>query len=275
MNDRPVRDAAVDQERSVLWNGTLFRASERRLSALWAVCDAVERNTKLGETMRNIQLYVTAALALFSFSARAENQTEKVIDTFVDGALHQQMPATFASSYRAAPSALGKVRQTSALATDTQGLGLVSNLDIGGHHLIVSSGLYSSFGLYLGYGYDLNGNSGGMHENFSGCDRVRITFEASDLELGYAVQVWDGAGAVATLDGAVSAAGQLSPFSADFLKDDFKGSDAEGNPRPIDWTNITYVIVLFQSGSAIGANDFAVRSIVAQGGPTCAHPAAG
>jgi hypothetical protein len=97
---------------------------------------------------------------------------------------------------------------------------------------------------------------------------VRIDFEASDLELGYAVQFWDGSGAVATVDGAVSTAGRLQPFSAEFLIADFQGVDAEGNPRAIDWKDIAYVIVLFQSGSAIGANDFSVRSIVAAG-PNC------
>ena len=218
--------------------------------------------------MRKMHLYVTAALALFPLSAKAQIQSEKPIDGFTDGALHQQMPATYATTYRAAPAALGKVRQTTAVSTDTQSLGLVSNLDIGGHHLIVSSGLYQSFGLYLGYGYDVNGNSGGMDESFVGCESVRIDFEASDLELGYAVQFWDGSGAVATLDGAVSTAGRLEPFSAEFPIADFAGTDAEGNPRAIDWRHIAYVIVLFESGSAIGANDFSVRSIVAAG-PNC------
>lgn len=219
--------------------------------------------------MRTIHLFLTAALAFIPLSAKAQSQTTKVIDDFTDGALHQQMPAAFATSYRAAPSALGKVRQTSSMAADLQGWGATSSLDIGGHHLIVSSGLYSSFGLYLGYGYDVNGNAGGMHEDFTGCDRLRIDFDASDLELGYAIQVWDGKGAVATLDGDASAAGRNQSFSADFPVADFHGFDAEGNPRALDWHDITYVIVLFESGSAIGANDFAVRSIVASGGSRC------
>ena len=51
---------------------------------------------------------------------------------------------------------------------------------------------------------------------------------------------------------------RYSPSFVDFAFDDFE----PGYPNAMDWDDIDFVTVLFQTGSAIGANDFAVTSIV-------------
>ncbi len=113
----------------------------------------------------------------------------------------------------------------------------------------------------IGYGYDAAGNDGDMHEDFEGYDYFQIDFERSDLGLVYLVEVWDGQGAMAMLADTLTTEAQSTPFSAKLPLAEFVGGDAEGNPQAIDWKDIRYLVVLFQSANASGGNDFSVTSI--------------
>ena len=185
----------------------------------------------------------------------------RMIDDFTSGPFSQVMPSMPAGwgTYYEDADVIGDVRQTNLISDDT--LGASSRIDIGPERLEVSSGIGSYFGAFLAYGYDAAGNDGDMHENFAGYDYFQIDFERSDLGLVYLVEVIDGNGVLAQLAGTLTTEAQSTPYSAELALTEFRGGDAAGNPQPIDWSDIRYVIVLFQSGNASGGNDFSVTAI--------------
>jgi hypothetical protein len=188
----------------------------------------------------------------------------KRIDDFSSGPLHQIMPALpadWGTFYQQTPDVIGGVRQTNLIADDT--LGASSRIYIESGRMLVSSGIGSYFGAFLGYGYDAAGNDGDMHEDFEGYDYFQIDFERSDLGLVYLVEVWDGQGAMALVADTLTTEAQSAPFSAKLPVAAFQGGDAQGNPQAIDWQDIRYLVVLFQTGNASGGNDFSVTSISA------------
>jgi hypothetical protein len=204
-------------------------------------------------------------MALASGAGAAEPlQSIQLIDDFRSGPFHQvmpAMPADWGTFYQPTPDVLGGVRLTSLIADDT--LGSSSRIDIESSRLMVSSGIGSYFGAILGYGYDAAGNDADMHANFEGYDYFQIDFERSDLGLIYLVEVWDGQGTIALRADTLTTEAQSAPFSAKLPLADFLGDDAEGNPQAIDWQDIRYLVVLFQSANASGGNDFSVTSITA------------
>ena len=119
------------------------------------------------------------------------------------------------------------------------------------------------FGTYLGYGYDAAGNSSNMVGDFEGYEYFQIDFERSDLGLVYIVEVIDGNGTLALLADTLTTEAQSVTHGAHLALDEFQGIDTQGNPRDIEWGDIRYLIVLFQTGNASGGNDFSVTSISA------------
>jgi hypothetical protein len=210
-----------------------------------------------------LSLVITGAVVQ---SARAQNGTDLVIDDFTEGAYKVELATGSKIDYKtgSSNSIVGGVRQTyfSVSQPTTGGFNRSSILDIPrGGPMIIESGLKSYFGIYLSYGYDIQGNANPLNLKLKqrGFDRFRINLDSSDLEMGYAVQVWDGNGNRATYFGQNTMKDRYSPSSVDLPFADFE----PGYPNAMDWDDIDFIIVLFQSGSAIGANDFAVTSIVA------------
>jgi hypothetical protein len=148
-----------------------------------------------------------AALTAFTAGAGAADSPIRVqmIDDFTEAPLHQMMPPLsddWATYHQAAPNVLGHVRQTNLVADDT--LGATSRIDIQDHRMLVSTGIGSYFGAFLGYGYDASGGDGGMQADFTGYDHFQIDFERSDLGLVYIVEVVDGKGGLALLSGTLT-----------------------------------------------------------------------
>ncbi len=186
------------------------------------------------------------------------------IDDFTTNPFQRVMPslsAGWATDYQSAPTALGGIRQTNVIADDT--LSTSSSIDIENGSLTVSSGLGSYFGAYLGYGYDAEGNSSNMVGDFDGYEYFQIDFERSDLGLVYLVEVVDGDGTLALVADTLTSEAQSAPYSARLPLAQFEGTDTQGNPQAIQWDDIRYLIVLFQSANDSGGNNFSVTSITA------------
>lgn len=206
-------------------------------------------------------------MGVIAQSGRAQiNGDELVIDNFTTGSYKVELSNGSDIKYKTGSTntIVGGVRQTyfSVSQPTTGGFNRSSVLDIReGGPMIIESGLKAYFGIYLCYGYDIQGNTNSLNLKLKqrGFNRFRINLDSSDLEMGYAIQVWDKNNNRATLFGEQTMKDRYSPSYVDFPFADFES----GYPNPIDWDAIDFVIVLFQSGSAIGANDFAVTSIVA------------
>jgi hypothetical protein len=123
--------------------------------------------------------------------------------------------------------------------------------------LIVSAGYKSSPRLDVVYGA-----SSSLGLDLTGFDRFRVNFDGSDLVLNFNIVVFTPTGWRQTgcnLDPI------LNPLSIDFPFADFTG------PGASEFTSLSGIDFIFQSGSAVGANDFAVRSFEAV--PSGAPPA--
>jgi hypothetical protein len=213
-------------------------------------------------------LIACSLVALFTFTggAHAAGPTKKVIDTFNAGPFQRTMPSAAAGwgvNYQNAKGALGDVRQTNVFADDT--LGASSSIIIRNGRMLISTGIGSYFGTMLGYGYDAAGNSNHMVADFAGCTHFQIDFERNDVDLEYLVEVVDGNGTTALAANVLTGQVQSDVYAAQLALDDFEGTDAQGNPRAIEWSKIHYLIVLFQSASAVGGNDFSVSELSAVG----------
>lgn len=210
------------------------------------------------------------ALLAFGTNALAADALPEplVIDDFSTGPLHQaiaNMPTAWDVSHQPAPQVLGGVRQTSVTADDR--LGAASRIDIDDRRLQVSTGIGSYFGATLGYGYDAAGGDGGLVAPLADYDYFQIDFERSDVGLEYLVEVIDSQGALALHAGVLTTEAQSGPHSVQLDFDSFQGADAQGNPQDMVWDEIRYVIVLFQSASASGGNDFSVTEISVRADP--------
>jgi len=83
-------------------------------------------------------------------------------------------------------------------------------------------------------------------------DRLRITFDGSDLVVNFNIVVFTPSGYRQT---GCNLDPSLVPVSIDFPLADFQGK--------ADFSNVSAIDVIFQSGSAVGANDWAVTSFEA------------
>lgn len=129
--------------------------------------------------------------------------------------------------------------------------------------MFLESGVKSTFRVVHFYGEDKHGNANPLNLQLMarGFDRFRIEFDSCDVELNYLIEVFDGDGHLATLNGSTSTADKVLPFNVDFLFAHF----VPGAPPPysVNWNDIDAIIVLFQTGNATGSADFVVRRVVA------------
>ena len=205
----------------------------------------------------------------------AQAQTELVIDDFKESPYTRSLTdrSTFLTAYQTGPNIVGGVRQTNLLVAPAQpSFGQPTRLQIRPDGALVLSGGYKSyFGLILGYGYDAAGGANRLNLNLTGgggecpgCDRFRVSFDGSDSQLNYLVQVYDGNNNIGTLYGTESTAERILPFHLDFPFADF----VESSGNPIDWGHIDFIIVLIQTGNYLGGHDFALTKISAIPAPT-------
>jgi hypothetical protein len=183
----------------------------------------------------------------------------QVIDDFTTGKVRTSLrtPNTSSTDIQMG-SMLGGVRETIFLIGANQFLQPAEmDIDKGGP-LVVSTGVRESFRLDVQYGVDKNGAFDPLGYYPTGCDRFRVTFDSASLVLNFNILVFQGPLNPYFQDGLnldpIPFAG--NPFCVDFLFSNFK------NPLMVtqDFAGqgINGIDFIFQTGSVIGANDFAI-----------------
>jgi hypothetical protein len=202
-------------------------------------------------------------------------QTCPVIDDFTTGyttaPLALRTPNTSTRAFQTA-FVPGNVREE-YFAIGSNNFAQPAELDIvndprGGGALAVTTGTQEFFQLLLYYGVDTHGNTAPLgYFPAWGCDRFRVTFDSSSVGINFNFEVWtpNAAGTPAStyfVDGLnTSPAVSGSPSCIDFPFTKF------GPTQDFAHTGIDMMILILQSGSVIGANDFALKKIELADGP--------
>jgi hypothetical protein len=200
-----------------------------------------------------------------------------VIDDFTTGLtttpLALRTPNTNVRAFQTGASVLGGVREE-YFAIGGNNFKQPAELDIvsdpnGGGALAVTTGTQEFFQLLLYYGVDTHGNTAPLrYLPLPGCDRFRVTFDSSSVGINFNFEVWtpNAAGARAStyfIDGLNTAPATTgSPSCIDFPFTKF------GPGQDFQHTGIDMMILILQSASAIGADDFALKKIEFADGTT-------
>jgi hypothetical protein len=141
--------------------------------------------------------------------------------------------------------------------------------DLRGGALVVGTGVREFFRLEILYGFDTNNNLVPL-QYFppDGCDRFRVTFDSSSRVVNFNYEVWtpksSGSGEDVFVD-AINMDENAVPFCIEFPFAKFV-TNSPGVTQDFKHTGIDLILPIFQSGSAMGANDFALKRIeLAQG----------
>ncbi len=183
----------------------------------------------------------------------------QVIDDFTSGKVRASLrtPNTFSTDIKPG-SMLGGIRETVFLIGGNQFLQPAEmDIDKGGP-LVVTMGVREYFRLDVEYGVDKNGVFTPLGYYPTGCDRFRVTFDSASLVLNFNILVFQGPLNPYFQDGLnldpIPFAG--NPFCVDFLFSNFR------NPLMVtqDFAGqgINAIDFIFQTGSVIGANAFAI-----------------
>lgn len=127
----------------------------------------------------------------------------------------------------------------------------------GGAPMAVGMGTREFFSLYLLYGLDAGGNVAGLGYFPAGCDRLRVTFDSNSRLLNFTVLAYQtGTPAPSQAGINLSPSPSGSPLCVDFPFDTFVSGG--GAPQEFATKGIGILNLIFNSGSEIGASDFAV-----------------
>jgi hypothetical protein len=128
--------------------------------------------------------------------------------------------------------------------------------------LVVTTGLRTGFRLDLAYGVDANFQPKNLNYFPSGCDRFRVTFDSASQTLNFNVVAWYnpdyGHHAQDGLN--LNPAPFITPFCVDFLFANF-APGVPGDTPDFGNKGILILDFIFQTGSAIGGNEFAIKKI--------------
>jgi hypothetical protein len=124
-----------------------------------------------------------------------------------------------------------------------------------GGPMLVDMGTRVSHRLELVYGFDSKGEVvAPLNLNLSDYDRFRLNFDSNDLDLNFNMLVHSNSGATHSVYKTTIHA-NTNPFAVGIPFGEFTGA--------ADFTDVDLIVLVFQSSSAMGSNDFAVRSLVA------------
>src|SRR5712692_918277 len=131
---------------------------------------------------------------------------------------------------------------------------------LGGGPLVLTTGLRGFFREDLVYGLDTNFALKPLGYKPVGCDRFRIAFDSASQGLNFNIVPFQGPGVTPFQDGINLDPSPFAgnPFCVDFL---FTNFTSPGTPQDFAGKGINAIDFVFQSGSAIGANEFAITKI--------------
>jgi hypothetical protein len=140
-------------------------------------------------------------------------------------------------------------------------LAKAATLDIGDGHLVVQSGIQVLSRIEVFYGRGSNSEAIPLHHNLSGHKKFRLHFLASDSGLNINMQVRAENNPGIDAQSGVNIDGHPDgvPFVVDFAFDTFVPN---AGPLP-DFADINEITLIIQSGSVIGAIDYALTRIEA------------
>lgn len=125
--------------------------------------------------------------------------------------------------------------------------------------LLVSNGYKSYHRVELRYGVDGNGANSPMNFDFSPFDRVVLDLEGQNTVLNVNVVLYSNGGA-SYAQAAHNVDINIAPHRVEFLFSDF--SDPSG---AFDIRDVDYAVVIIQSASAVGGDDYAVVRLSLEG----------
>lgn len=196
-----------------------------------------------------------AALAAFPSGARAASS---ILDDFTTGRYRKHLRCGGDSAFQNG-TMIGGVRNTSFLVPCGGGANPFeqsASLEISkGGPLAVDSGIRVFHRLEVIYGLAKGDVFTPLSLDVSGFDRLRVRFDSNDLVLNFNVVVLMRDGTAR-----VQAGCNIEPHTLPFNVDLRFASDFVTQLGTPDWSDVDAIDIIFQSGSAIGANDFAVTA---------------
>ena len=206
------------------------------------------------ETRVATALLGIAVLASFPGSARADSV---ILDDFTTGAYSKSLHCGEHSAFRNG-TMIGGVRNTFFQVPCGDGANpfdQTASLEIlKDGPLAFGAGIRVFHRVEVLYGFDKGGFTP-LNLDLTGFDRLRVKFDSNDLVLNFNV-------VVLMQDGTsrVQAACNLQPGTLPFNVDLRFAEDFATQTGTPDWSDVDAVDIIFQSGSAIGANDYAVTA---------------
>ena len=206
----------------------------------------------------NLVLVIAAALAAPRLAV-----SQLMLDNFSTGAYHKQLVSGTDLNLQSGSMIGGNRETVFFVCLPPCGLSnpfaQPTSFQIRPGTKIAPPALIHSAGYKVGPRLDVQyGSTAPLNLNLSATyDRIRVTFDASDLFVNFNILVFTG-GLYSQL-GCNLAAG-TNPFTVDYPFASFTpGSGTSG----ADFSNLTVIDFIFQTSSAIGANDWAVTSFQA------------
>ncbi|MCI0553192.1 MAG: hypothetical protein L0287_19765 [Anaerolineae bacterium] len=134
-------------------------------------------------------------------------------------------------------------------------LNQLASLEIGSRGAILSTGVFLRHRLHIHYGYDGALNFTGLPPGLlTGADRFVLNLNCNDQSIGLNIQVFSSSGKKYSQKAMVIEAGVA--LSAEFPFSEFPD-------RPVNPDDVGAIILMFQTGTAPGGNDYSIKSFEA------------
>ena len=180
-----------------------------------------------------------------------------MIDDFTTGIYRVKLRENDDTNIQRGANIVGCFRQTRFIVPAGNQFNQTAALEIRREGALIVNSDYKVFHrLEVVYGVDAQGRNAPLDLSLrsAGYDRFRVRFDGNDLVLNFNIVVFDGDGNISSHGFNVSP--DINPFDLDLLFDDFTS-----NAAPADFDNIHFIALVFQSGNAVGANDYAITSL--------------
>ncbi|NMO20383.1 hypothetical protein HPC49_41530 [Pyxidicoccus fallax] len=177
-----------------------------------------------------------------------------LVDDFSTGAYQVDAYAGSPDLHYSSGTMLGGVRGTYVLAAPELPLHQrPASLSIPpGGPLILETGFQVNHRLELVYGRDAAGNQAPLNLDTRSYDRIRVWFDGCDVSENFNIVLFAAGGRHYSLG--INTTPEHRPFCIDFPLGKFLIPEA-------DRADIDFIALILQTGSAMGATDFALRSV--------------
>jgi hypothetical protein len=199
-----------------------------------------------------------AAITTLALAPGQANAQSLLIDDFTTGSYQADAYPSAPDSHFQSGVMLGGTRgtylsTTSALPQHQRPASL--SIPQGGP-LILETGFQVTHRLELLYGWNSSGTGSPLNLDARGYNRIRVSFDGLDQTENFNIVLWSADGARYYQLG-INVPGLARSFCVDFPFDNF----GSGGLPETDRADIDFMAFIFQTGSAMGGTDFAIRSV--------------